>query len=92
MLAADGPPQNRMILGTPAGRPNEARFENKFEIRFGTQRPMADSKGMADDSDIQVHNKNLDRTWLVGELSAGQFVLGRASIYRNPLWVACWSG
>ena len=50
-------------------------FDNKFEIRFRTQRPKADGKGMVDDFDVEVRNKNLDRTCLVDELSGGQFVL-----------------
>jgi exonuclease SbcC len=53
----------------------EGCFDNKFEIRFRTQRPKADGKGMVDDFDIEVRNKNLDRTYLVDELSGGQFVL-----------------
>lgn len=53
----------------------EGCFDNKFEIRFRTQRPKADGHGMADDFDIEVRNKNLDRTCLVDELSGGQFVL-----------------
>jgi hypothetical protein len=81
-----------VILGAPAGRPNEACLENKVEIRFGVQRPKADGRGMVDDFDIEVRYKNQNRTCLVDELSGGQFMLGRASIYRNPLWVACWSG
>ena len=35
----------------------------------------ADGKGMADDFDVEVRNKNLDRTCLVDELLGGQFVL-----------------
>ena len=35
----------------------------------------ADGKGMVDDFDVEVRNKNLDRTCLVDELSGGQFVL-----------------
>ena len=77
-------------FGRPADRPNEACFENKFEIPFGAQRPVANGEGMVDDSDIEVRNKNLNRTWLVDELSGGQIVLGRASIYRNSLWIAGW--
>jgi exonuclease SbcC len=50
-------------------------FDNKFEIRFRTQRPKADGKGMVDDFDVEFRNKNLDRTCLVDELSGGQFVL-----------------
>ncbi len=50
-------------------------FDNKFEIRFRTQRPKADGRGMVDDFDIEVRNKNLDRICLVDELSGGQFVL-----------------
>jgi len=34
-----------------------------------------DGKGMVDDFDVEVRNKNLDRTCLVDELSGGQFVL-----------------
>ena len=30
---------------------------------------------MVDDFDVEVRNKNLDRTYLVDELSGGQFVL-----------------
>jgi exonuclease SbcC len=53
----------------------EECFDNKFEIRFRTQRPKADGRGMVDDFDVEVRNKNLDRTCLVDELSGGQFVL-----------------
>jgi exonuclease SbcC len=53
----------------------EGCFDNKFEIRFRTQRPKADRRGMVDDFDVEVRNKNLDRTCLVDELSGGQFVL-----------------
>jgi DNA repair protein SbcC/Rad50 len=53
----------------------EGCFDNKFELRFRTQRPRADGRGMVDDFDIEVRNKNLDRTCLVDELSGGQFVL-----------------
>jgi exonuclease SbcC len=53
----------------------EGCFDNKFEIRFRTQRPKADGKGMVDEFDVEVRNKNLDRTCLVDELSGGQFVL-----------------
>jgi exonuclease SbcC len=53
----------------------EGYFDNKFEIRFRTQRPKADGRGMVDDFDVEVRNKNLDRTCLVDELSGGQFVL-----------------
>ncbi len=53
----------------------EGCFDNKFEVRFRTQRPRADGKGMVDDFDIEVRNKGLDRTCLVDELSGGQFVL-----------------
>lgn len=53
----------------------EGCFDNKFEIRFRTQRLKADGRGMVDDFDIEVRNKNLDRTCLVDELSGGQFVL-----------------
>jgi len=53
----------------------EGCFDNKFEVRFRTQRPKADGRGFADDFDIEVRNKTLDRTCLVDELSGGQFVL-----------------
>jgi len=53
----------------------EGCFDNKFEIRFRTQRPKADSRGLVDDFDVEVRNKNLDRTCSVDELSGGQFVL-----------------
>jgi exonuclease SbcC len=53
----------------------EGCFDNKFEIRFRTQRPKADGRGLVDDFDVEVRNKNLDRTCLVDELSGGQFVL-----------------
>jgi len=53
----------------------EGCFDNKFEVRFRTQRPKADGRGMVDDFDVEVRNKNLDRTYLVDELSGGQFVL-----------------
>jgi exonuclease SbcC len=53
----------------------EGCFDNKFEIRFRTQRRKADGRGMVDDFDVEVRNKNLDRTCLVDELSGGQFVL-----------------
>ncbi len=53
----------------------EGYFDNKFEIRFRTQRPKADGRGMVDDFDVEVRNKNLDRTCPVDELPGGQFVL-----------------
>ncbi|HTG61123.1 MAG TPA: hypothetical protein VMG63_17145, partial [Terriglobia bacterium] len=53
----------------------EGCFDNKFEVRFRTQSPKADGRGFADDFDIEVRNKTLDRTCLVDELSGGQFVL-----------------
>jgi len=53
----------------------EGCFDNKFEVRFRTQRPKADGRGFADDFDIEVRNKTLDRTCLVDELSGGQCVL-----------------
>jgi exonuclease SbcC len=53
----------------------EGCFDNKFEIRFRTQRPKADGRGLVDEFDVEVRNKNLDRTCLVDELSGGQFVL-----------------
>ncbi len=53
----------------------EGCFDNKFEVRFRTQRPKADGRGFTDDFDIEVRNKTMDRTCLVDELSGGQFVL-----------------
>lgn len=53
----------------------EGCFDNKFEVRFRTQRPRADGKGMVDDFDVEVRNKTLDRVCLVDELSGGQYVL-----------------
>jgi len=53
----------------------EGYFDNKFEVRFRTQRPKADGRGFVDDFDIEVRNKTLDRTCVVDELSGGQFVL-----------------
>jgi len=53
----------------------EGCVDNKFEVRFRTQRPKADGRGFIDDFDIEVRNKTLDRTCLVDELSGGQFVL-----------------
>ena len=53
----------------------EGCFDNKFEVRFRTQRAKADGRGFTDDFDIEVRNKVLDRTCLVDELSGGQFVL-----------------
>jgi DNA repair protein SbcC/Rad50 len=53
----------------------EGCFDNKFEVHFRTQRPKADGRGFVDDFDVEVRNKNLDRTCLVDELSGGQFVL-----------------
>ena len=53
----------------------EGCFDNKFEVRFRTQRPKADGRGFADDFDIEVRNKTLDLTCLEDELSGGQFVL-----------------
>ena len=58
----------------------EGCFDNKFEVRFRTQRPRADGKGMVDDFDIEVRNKTLDRVCLVDELSGGQFVLVNEAI------------
>jgi len=53
----------------------EGCLDNKFEIRFRTQRPRANGRGMVDDFDIEVRNKTLDRSCLIDELSGGQFVL-----------------
>jgi exonuclease SbcC len=58
----------------------EGCFDNKVEVRFRTQRPRADGKGMVDDFDIEVRNKTLDRVCLVDELSGGQFVLVNEAI------------
>ena len=53
----------------------EGCLDNKFEIRFRTQRPKADGRGFVDDFDVEVRNKSLDRAFSVDELSGGQFVL-----------------
>ena len=58
----------------------EGCFDTKFEIRFRTQRPKADGKGMVDDFDVEVRNENLNRTFLVDELSGGQFVLVNSGV------------
>jgi len=58
----------------------EGCFDNKFEIRFRTQRRKANGRGMVDDFDVEVRNKNLDRTCLVDELSGGQFVLANEAV------------
>src|ERR1039457_4340493 len=63
----------------------EGCFDNKFEIRFRTQRRKADGKGMVDDFDVEVRNKNLDRTCLVDELSGGQLCWStKPSIWVSP--------
>jgi hypothetical protein len=50
----------------------EGCVDNKFEIPFRPQRPpKADCKGMVDNFDVEVRNKNLDRMCLVDELSGG---------------------
>ena len=53
----------------------EGCLENKFAIRFRTQRAKADGRGSVDDFDVEVTNKTLDRSFSVDELSGGQFVL-----------------
>lgn len=53
----------------------EGCLDNKFEVRFRTQRPKADGRGFVDDFDVEVRNKLLDRAFSVDELSGGQFVL-----------------
>jgi exonuclease SbcC len=53
----------------------EGCLDNKYEVRFRTQRPKADGRGFVDDFDVEVRNKSLDRTFTVDELSGGQFVL-----------------
>jgi exonuclease SbcC len=53
----------------------EGCLDNKFEIRFRTQRSKADGRGFVDDFDVEVRNKLLDRAFSVDELSGGQFVL-----------------
>lgn len=53
----------------------EGCLDNRFEVRFRTQRPKADGRGFVDDFDVEVRNKSLDRTCTVDELSGGQFVL-----------------
>ena len=50
-------------------------FDNRFEVRFRTQRPKADGRGFVDDFDVEVRNKSLDGAFAVDELSGGQFVL-----------------
>ncbi len=69
-IQAAGPEVSALVNGLLEGC-----FHNKFEIRFRTQRPKADGRGMVDDFDVEVRNKNLDRTCLVDEHSGGQFVL-----------------
>ena len=41
-------------------------------LRSKAQRPKADGKGMVGDFDVEVRNKNLDRTYLVDELSGAR--------------------
>ena len=53
----------------------EGCLNNKFEVRFRTQRAKADGRGFVDDFDVEVRNKSLDRAFSVDELSGGQFVL-----------------
>jgi len=67
----------------------EGCFDNKFEVRFRTQRPRADGRGFVDDFDIEVRNKTLDRTCLVDELSGGQFVLVNEAV---NLGIAIYNG
>ncbi len=67
----------------------EGCFDNKFEIRFRTQRPRADGRGMADDFDVEIRNKNLDRTCLVDELSGGQFVLVNEAANLGIAFTTC---
>lgn len=74
-IQADGPEVSSLVDALLEGC-----FDNKFEIRFRTQRPKADGRGMVDDFDIEVRNKNLDRTYLVEELSGGQFVLANEAV------------
>jgi len=59
----------------------ERCFDNKFEIRFRTQRPKVGGRGIVDDFDVEVRNKNLDRTCLVDELSGGQFPLVSEAVH-----------
>jgi hypothetical protein len=40
----------------------------------------ADGKGMVDEFDVEVRNKDLDRTCLADELSGGQFVLADEAV------------
>jgi hypothetical protein len=58
-----------MILGGKPAGPMGC-FDNKFEIHFRTQRSKVYGRGMVDDLDVEIRNKNLDGTCLVGELSA----------------------
>ena len=67
----------------------EGCLDNKFEVRFRTQRPRADGRGFVDDFDIEVRNKMLDRTCLVDELSGGQFVLVNEAV---NLGIAIYNG
>jgi len=67
----------------------EGCFDNKFEVRFRTQRPKADGRGLVDDFDIEVRNKTLDRSCLVDELSGGQFVLVNEAV---NLGIAVYNG
>ena len=53
----------------------EGCLDNKFEVRFRTQRAKGDGRGFVDDFDVEVRNKSLDRAFSVDELSGGQFVL-----------------
>jgi DNA repair exonuclease SbcCD ATPase subunit len=53
----------------------EGCLDNKFEVRFRTQRTRSDGRGFVDDFDVEVRSKSLDRTFTVDELSGGQFVL-----------------
>jgi exonuclease SbcC len=53
----------------------EGCLDNRFEVRFRTQRLRADGRGFVDDFDVEVRNKSLDRAFSVDELSGGQFVL-----------------
>lgn len=61
-------------------------------LRSKAQRPKADGKGMVDDFDVEVRNKNLDRTCLVDELSGGQFVLVNEAVNLGIAIYNMWQG
>ena len=63
-----------MILrAKPAGPIGVLRQQVRNPVQDAT--PQGGRPGVVDDFDVEVRNKNLDRTCLVDELSGGQFVL-----------------